>query len=167
MRVERENCCDDFAANSTGRLEYAGALLQMAELCIGRDRGRLSALATLSADGGNASDFALRVRRLIDTDYSCPLSISRRGLAGAVAMVFLLFISILAWGQTQMPENQKIAVTAETVTGDDSNGTRPNTKIAGRVVDTDGRPIADASIICHMMPQCVCRIVFSDFVPFV
>ncbi|HQZ67410.1 MAG TPA: M56 family metallopeptidase [Planctomycetaceae bacterium] len=148
VRVERENCCDDYAADSTGRLEYAGALLQMAELCIGRDRGRLSALATLSADGGSASDFAMRVRRLIDTDYSYRLSISRRGLAGAAAMASLLFISVLALGQAQVQNYQNPAVTAETVTEDDFNGTRPNTKIAGRVVDSDGRPIADASISC-------------------
>ncbi len=139
VRVERENCCDDYAADSAGRLEYAGALLQMAELCIGRNRGRLSALATLSADGGSASDFAMRVRRLIDTDYSCRLSISRRGLAGTAAMASLLFISILAWGQTQVPENHSISVLA---TLPHSYGL--NIEL---VDDISGQPIKDGAVL--------------------
>ena len=138
VRIERENCCDDFAANSAGRLQYAGALLQMAKLCIGRDRERLSALATLSADGGNASDFAVRVRRLIDAERVSPLSISRRGLVVTGAMASLVLLSMLVWGQSQSPQNRS---KSELVIDDDQRGTVID--LSRMMVETKNSPVSE------------------------
>lgn len=97
---ERENCCDDMAAACARRLPYANALLQMAELCIGSDRRRRANLATLSADGGNTTDFGDRIRRLIGAEESPRIGLTRRSFSVGLAMISLLMISLAAWGQS-------------------------------------------------------------------
>ncbi len=101
MSVERESCCDDVAAACTGRLSYASALLQMAELCIGNNARRRTALTSLSADGGNITDFGYRIRRLIGAEEKSRIGISRRSVAVGLAMVLLVTFSFVAWGQSQ------------------------------------------------------------------
>jgi beta-lactamase regulating signal transducer with metallopeptidase domain len=103
VRIEREKCCDDLASGDVGNLRYASALLQMAELCIGCDGGRANALASLSADGGNSSEFGRRVRRLIQSDESPRLMVSPRSfLTGLVGTIFLT-AGMVTWGFSQHP----------------------------------------------------------------
>ncbi len=107
VSIERENCCDDVAAACTGRLPYASALLQMAELIVRNDRPRLAALASLSVDGGNSSDFGSRIRRLIDAEETTRIGVTRRGLAVGLAMVSLLTVSLVTWGQSRQTADEK------------------------------------------------------------
>lgn len=107
VSIERENCCDDLAAACMGRLSYAGALLQMAELCIGNDRRRSAALATLSASGGNSTDFGYRIRRLIGAEETTRVGFTRRSFSIGLALVSLLTISLIAWGQNQKAEDER------------------------------------------------------------
>ncbi len=95
VSIEREHCCDELAATSVGRLSYAGALLKMAELCIGNDRRRSKALATLSADGGNSTDFGYRIRRLIGAEETTRVGVTRRSAAIALATIALLTVSLV------------------------------------------------------------------------
>ena len=99
VSIERENCCDDVAAACMGRLPYAGALLQMAELCIGNDRRRSAALATLSASGSNSTDLGYRIRRLINAEETTRTGVTRRGFAVGLSLLTLLMVSLVAWGQ--------------------------------------------------------------------
>ena len=99
VSIEREICCDDSAADCVGRLPYADALLHMARLCLGRRRERETALAALAADGGSASDFGSRIRRLIDVPETTRIGVTRRSVAGGLTLLALLAISWAAWGQ--------------------------------------------------------------------
>lgn len=107
VSIERENCCDDVAAACMGRLPYAGALLQMAELCIGNDHRRKAALATLSASGSNSTDLGYRIRRLIGAEETTRVSFTRRSISTGMAMISLLTISLVAWGQSQQSANDE------------------------------------------------------------
>ncbi len=107
VSVERENCCDDVAAGCTGRLSYASALLQMADLCVRNDRRRMAALASLAADGGNTTDFGYRIRRLIGAEETTRVGVTRRSIAIGLAMISLLTISLVAWGQSQQLANDE------------------------------------------------------------
>ncbi|MCA9189687.1 MAG: M48 family metalloprotease, partial [Planctomycetales bacterium] len=99
---ERENCCDDLAAATAGRLSYVAALLQMAELCLGNDRPRRAMLATLSADGGRSSNLGARVRRLLGDQPSTHIAVSRSVTGTAVSIALLLIATLVAWGQNQV-----------------------------------------------------------------
>ncbi len=106
VSIERENCCDDLAAACMGRLPYAGALLQMAELCIGNDRRRTAALATLSATGENSTDLGYRIRRLIGAEETTRVGFTRRSFSIGLAMVSLVTVSLVAWGQNRITSEQ-------------------------------------------------------------
>ena len=64
---EREHCCDDFVLSSgCQRMQYADALICMAELC-GGSRGSSAAaqIATMAATGSNNSQLRQRVMRVL------------------------------------------------------------------------------------------------------
>lgn len=103
VSIERENCCDDLAAACVGRLSYAEALLEMAALCLGQQRREHAALATLAADGGNASDLGYRIRRLINAGETPRIGLTRRGLATGLTLLAVLASSWVAWGQPPQP----------------------------------------------------------------
>lgn len=96
IRVERENCCDDIASRDSGQLSYAAALLRMAELCLGNDQKRLTALADLAVDGNNKTEFASRIRRLIGADDTPSFGLSRRGVYMLLAVGMLASVSFAA-----------------------------------------------------------------------
>lgn len=107
VSIERENCCDDLAAAFTGRLSYAGALLQMAELCVGNDGRRMARLASLSADGGNTSELGYRIRRLIGEETT-QVGFTWRNLAFGLGLVALLCASLVAWGNMERTEDEQL-----------------------------------------------------------
>jgi len=113
VSVERENCCDDVAAGCMGRLPYAGTLLQMAELCIGNDRPRAATLATLAATGSNSTDFGYRIRRLIGAEETTRVGFTRRSFSAGLALISLVTISLVAWGQSQETEKKAVASVVE------------------------------------------------------
>jgi beta-lactamase regulating signal transducer with metallopeptidase domain len=131
VRVERENCCDDLAAVGCGRFEYAAAMLRMAETCIGNDRRRSSELLTLSANGGNSTDFGYRIRRLIGVEETTRVGFTRRSFSIGLALVSLVTVSLVAWGQNQESEDEKSEdgtvqkiFTPEPQWGEESHGLR-------------------------------------------
>ena len=96
IRIERENCCDDIASRDSGQLSYAAALLRMAELCVGDDQKRSTALANLAVDGNNKTEFASRIRRLIGADDTPSFSLSRRGVYLLLTVGLLASVSLAA-----------------------------------------------------------------------
>lgn len=96
VSLEREKCCDDVVVACMGRLPYASALLQMAELCIGNDRRRSAALATLAASGSNTTDFGYRIRRLIGVEETTRVGLTRRSFSIGLALTSLMAVSVIA-----------------------------------------------------------------------
>lgn len=109
IRVERENCCDDIASQFVGRVSYADALLQMAETCLKRDHRRMTVLASLSAKGSNSSEFGKRLRRLIDSQGEAQIGFPRGTLITGVTVGFIMFVSLVAWGQNSTIQDESEA----------------------------------------------------------
>jgi beta-lactamase regulating signal transducer with metallopeptidase domain len=112
VSAEREACCDDLVI-STGYepMQYAGALLRMAELCTAT---RTSRAAALAASGDSESEFEHRIVRLMNAREQPRLRLSR----GGVVMTFLLLASVVitpavlrSWVQAQ--ESQPIKEQSE------------------------------------------------------
>lgn len=101
VSIERENCCDDAAASSCGRLEYASALLQMAEKCAAACGLKVSAqLDQLAANGSNNSQLAHRIKRLLGEDSVPRLSLTRSSLAAIVLVAIMGGVSMFAVAQS-------------------------------------------------------------------
>ena len=101
IRIERENCCDDMAAGDTDQLTYAATLLRTAELCVGKNSKHAASLAAMSVDGGNATELAFRIRRLINTDDSPRIGLSKSGLRLMTIAIMISMLSVAAWGNSQ------------------------------------------------------------------
>jgi beta-lactamase regulating signal transducer with metallopeptidase domain/peroxiredoxin len=66
---ERENASDDLVlAAGWQRLQYADALVRMAELATSRGRGEAAPYLAVAASGGSQSEFKRRVMRLLDPE---------------------------------------------------------------------------------------------------
>ncbi|MCA9138729.1 MAG: M48 family metalloprotease [Planctomycetales bacterium] len=89
MSAEREICCDDLVVFSgCQRMDYAGALLRVAELCA----ANLSADAhTLAASGSRPSELKSRIWRLMQTNQQSHLRMTRTG----TLMIALLTLTVL------------------------------------------------------------------------
>ena len=88
IRIERENCCDDMAlAIVEGRLLYASALADMAQLVARQNR--LAAAA-------NGADLVSRIRRILKTSPAAPKH-STSWSAGVMILVVLASL-VAAWG---------------------------------------------------------------------
>lgn len=86
--IERERACDDFVVSAGWRkIEYAAALVRMAELCTASPS---VAAASLSALGSDPSQFKLRIQRLLDSHDQSRLRLTRAG----VLMIALLMTSV-------------------------------------------------------------------------
>ncbi len=93
MSIERENCCDDLVvATGCGRLQYADALVRMAELCAALRLPRpVPQAALLAASGDGPSQLKRRVLHLLDMDAGPKLRLTR----STVLLTALLPASIL------------------------------------------------------------------------
>ncbi|QEG38179.1 M56 family metallopeptidase [Roseimaritima ulvae] len=101
VRIERENCCDDMAVTGCGRIEYAAALLRMAEQCAAfRGLKIAPQLDSLAADGDNASQLGNRIRRLLGEDASPRISLTRVSLATIALAVVIGGLSMVAFAQS-------------------------------------------------------------------
>lgn len=96
ISIERENCCDDCVlAAGWGRVEYADALVRMAEVCAAvRGLAGLEGAALLAASGESPSQFKRRVLRLLDSRDHLRLGISRGWLLAAIGAVLLGLVAI-------------------------------------------------------------------------
>ena len=103
VRQERENCCDDLAAQVLGdRVEYAGALVAMESL-------RHSNTFALQANGGSLMK---RIKRLLEP--TTPRIRRTRGVHGALIVIALLVAASFWNGKTNAAEAE--ATTKPTTT---------------------------------------------------
>jgi beta-lactamase regulating signal transducer with metallopeptidase domain len=93
VSIEREKCCDDLVvATGCGRLQYADALVRMAELCAALQvASPVHQAALLAASGNEPSQFKRRVLHLVDVDGGPKLRLTR----GTVLLTVLLPVAIL------------------------------------------------------------------------
>ena len=87
LSAEREHCCDDIVlAAGSGALAYAGSLVRMAELTVGRTRPAFAAAAALGADG-RPSELGERIRRLVGGPDHQSIRLLRAWTLAAIALV--------------------------------------------------------------------------------
>lgn len=127
IRREREDCCDDVAAEAAGsRVLYARALAELEEL-------RLPAgFAMAASDGG----LLRRVRRLVGKTDSTPPPM------GATLPLLLVVTAAVGWlaSTSARPEP------ATEVRANISSDRRPAPLLTGTVLDIEGKPAAGASV---------------------
>lgn len=124
---ERENCCDDFVLRAGwGRVEYADALVRMAEI-----GGKLPGIgvanagAILAATGDNPSQFKRRILRLLGEQESLRLGVSR-GMAVAILggiLAVILAIPVLFSAPGLVAQNEKEDSSKETPAKNDPEPT--------------------------------------------
>lgn len=143
IRIEREHCCDDLVLRTMGnRVEYGRALLAIEEL-----RGQPNMFA-LAATGGS---LLARIRRIASAgpehrarSFSdrWPAAILGVLLIGAIC---LTFDHPLAAGDQPTPVKP---AQPNRAAGADPADISPTGEIAGRLLDTAGKPIPGATIAC-------------------
>ena len=123
LSAEREICCDDLVIRSGHQpMNYAGALLRMAELCAGSSPQNSLALAATS---GGTSLLEHRVLRLIHKSPSTRLSLDRKGVLLLSVLLILagtMWASANGWLTGRMPREQSPSFAeAMAYEGDKSN----------------------------------------------
>jgi hypothetical protein len=135
IRKEREHCCDDVAAGACGVLDYAQALASLAEI------RHMSPGFGLAANSAPVVD---RIRRLAgDAIPGRPVG----WLAVPVILVLGTCFGLLLSTRSGADEQQKTGLTA----GTPPPPAKPAVvqvllKVAGRVVDHEGEPVAAARL---------------------
>lgn len=96
ISIERENCCDDCVLRAGwGRVEYADALVRMAEVCAAvRGLAGVEGAALLAASGSAPSQFKRRVLRLLDAQDHLRVGISRGWLLAAIGAILLGLVAV-------------------------------------------------------------------------
>jgi beta-lactamase regulating signal transducer with metallopeptidase domain len=95
--LERENACDDAVLHlDHQRIQYADALLRLAELCTegGTECG------ALAATGGNHSQFRRRILRLLGVAEKPPVQPTTAGVLTSVLMAATILFSPMIWQST-------------------------------------------------------------------
>ncbi|MCA9038102.1 MAG: M48 family metalloprotease [Planctomycetaceae bacterium] len=159
LSAEREICCDDLVIRSGHQpMNYAGALLRMAELCAGiSPQNSLS----LAATSGGTSLLEYRVLRLIHKSPSTRLSLDRKGLFVLVSGLIATLGIVLSPSKPQQAATEGVANTANAVTNPDpvpapqaaeenpDEPEEPRTEsisISGRVLDVNQTPLAGVRV---------------------
>jgi beta-lactamase regulating signal transducer with metallopeptidase domain len=158
MSAERESCCDDLVVSSGyDPMDYAGALLQMAERC--SPTGQPDAVA-VAAFEPNVSQFEVRIQRLMNGSRGSQLRLTRVG----VLMIALLVCSIAATpalvrnrahaqsettpsesNERSQDESQKPETETAPKVADSPSSLWP-ARLSGVVRDMDGSGIAGAKV---------------------
>ena len=153
VSIEREKACDDLVLSAGWRrVEYAEALIRMAEVCLATRPLSPDKAASLAATGDNPTQFKRRVMRLLGGEIPPQPTISGRAtLAIAVLATVALLLPALVHTRAQSPEDP-IAVAPV-------REARKELVTSGVVVLTDGNPIrAEAEIlICRSNGQIIQR----------
>jgi beta-lactamase regulating signal transducer with metallopeptidase domain len=128
VRREREDCCDDIAAELSGsRVLYARALAELEE-------SRLAFAPALGASDGN---LLRRIRRILGRHDSVPPA------AGAVMLMVCFLLAAAGWLAFASAQPQtKSPAPATQPASENSSST-----VSGRVVDSNGKPVAGASVL--------------------
>lgn len=124
---EREICCDDLVLGAGhAPMNYAGALLRMAELCV---LARQTQLASLSIGGRGPAELEHRIVRLMQVKERSTLRLTRTG----VMILFALLITSVATPAMLSVFADQTEVTA----ADEPNGAKSNEAEPG---DEPGSP---------------------------
>ena len=178
LSAEREICCDDLVIRSGHQpMNYAGALLRMAELCAATKQWSPIAVA---ATGTDVSLLETRILRLLEEPARTKLRLTRVGILGLV-VGFAVLISSLATSSFKSLSDEvqaNIAAENQTQTQDEASGksqkvesgvapaaidTEPR-KIKMVVTDEEGKPIPNAKIFsnCVRLPEAKPSIVNTE-----
>jgi type II secretory pathway component GspD/PulD (secretin)/beta-lactamase regulating signal transducer with metallopeptidase domain len=107
VSLERENACDDAVLRlDHERVQYADALLRLAELCAG---GAADGVA-LAATRGKSSQFRRRVLRLLAIDEKPPVRLTSFGVLASLLLATLLVVAPLMWRNAVSAEPKPAAV---------------------------------------------------------
>ena len=152
LSVERENCCDDAVVEAGYEsLQYASALLRMAELCAG-NFGSIPAtsLTTLAASGGSGSQLKRRIVRLIGGNHSQrPTRVDSLTLVLTVVLIVGTMAGFWRQSLAAPPDKSDVnsSVDADQAASDaTSNDDRQEVEFTGSVVDLDGKSVPGADI---------------------
>ena len=128
VRREREDCCDDIAAEVSGsRLLYARALAELEE-------SRLAFAPALAASDGN---LLRRIRRILGRHDSVPPG------AGAVISMVCILLTAGGWLAFASAQQQSKAPAPTTQPASEN----ASSTVSGRVLDSNGKPLAGASVL--------------------
>jgi beta-lactamase regulating signal transducer with metallopeptidase domain/outer membrane protein assembly factor BamB len=118
VSVEREICCDDLVVRvGHTPMNYAGALLRMAELCVTVNKSHLAALA---AAGHSPAELELRIERLMNVRHRASLRLTRAGVVLVIGSLLACVAApamLAAMGQPntrEMPEFDDLTQTVPT-----------------------------------------------------
>ena len=122
LNVERENCCDDLAAKSTeSKIDYAAALLKVAEIQFANTNTQSQReLALLSATGHASQTLANRIRRLLDSPTTRP-SINSWTVSICSAVLLLCMLPLFLASDTQTEQASSNWNESTTVTADENS----------------------------------------------
>lgn len=159
LSAEREICCDDLVIRSGHQpMNYAGALLRMAELCAGVS---FQNSVSLGATSGGTSLLEHRVMRLIHKSPPTRLSLDRRGLLVLVSGLLAALAFALLPLKPQQAAKQSVPGTASVVANTDptsapqaaaansdesDDSPTESISITGRVLDVQQNPVAGVRV---------------------
>jgi Zn-dependent protease with chaperone function len=96
--IERENACDDMALmRNLERVQYADALLRVAEICAEYRASAAYRQSALAATGKNAGQLRRRILRLLVPDEKPSLRLTTAGVALAILPILLFLLAPVAW----------------------------------------------------------------------
>ncbi len=96
--AEREEACDDLVLRSNcGRIEYAEALVRMAELSTATDNRDVLGGAALAATGNNSSHLKRRVLRLLGRDDRAAIRLTTAGVVISMCLILSVLLTPIAW----------------------------------------------------------------------
>jgi beta-lactamase regulating signal transducer with metallopeptidase domain len=148
VHQDREHCCDDLVvAAGEDRLNYAAALLRVAELRM-IPRAGLNTMATLAVDGRRSSLLRRRVIRLIEEPHEPAVRLRRPGLVAAAAVVLSLAglgVNVRLTLAVPQPPGRNVPGPAGVVT---DNG---DVRWRGQVVELEtGKPLANVAVAAEV-----------------
>ena len=139
IRVERENCCDEIAMAGTRNLQYASALLQMAQhAALRRGLQVYGQLDSLAVNGHSRSGLSGRIHRLLGQSDNIPVA----GRGTILTVVVLLVASVV--GLTAIGQALDPPIETEWIRG---TGAELELRIHGEIFDVDRRPAKDVRIV--------------------
>jgi len=145
LSFERENCCDDAVVQAGYEsVQYASALVRMAELCASNRRPIPTTLLALAASGSSGSELKRRIVRLLNDPQRLRLT---RGDSLTLLLMIGLIIGTMAgfWRQTFAAPSNNLdanAVDAKQAVA----GNSKELEFTGKVVDADDKPVTGAEI---------------------
>lgn len=147
IRVERENCCDDLAANHCqDRKFYASALLQLEQ-----SRLPLKHTIAMQASSGSLLDRIARLLGKPTTRQTSPVWVASVGSLLIAGLIIACWTNSLPAGENPETDfTHSISSSSKHVQEDDAAVEDEEPKIKVKVVDENNRPIANATVFASI-----------------